>query len=241
MHYLIDGYNMLFRLMHADHDLQTKREHIIYDLNKKVSLLKWDASVVFDATFQMGPDSRSHYNSLEILFTAEGETADEFILNELKSSSNPRLETVVTSDKTLAWHARRRHAQTESIEEFVFRLNKLYKNKLKSTKKEKIRGAESVNLPRLIQPKPAVHPSLEKAPEWSLDDYEHIFEAEFQKFVEEETERTKLKEQTKKKTRKPKQKKSPFDEPPIDANEPTQMERWLKIFEEKFNKETDSS
>lgn len=235
MHYLIDGYNMLFRLMHAHSDLQTKREQIIYDLNKKVSILNWDVSVVFDATFQMGPGSRSHYNCLEILFTAEGETADEFILNELKTCTNPRLETVVTSDKTLAWHARCRHAHTESIEEFVARLNKLYKNKLKKRKQEKVTITEPLNLPKLIHPKNKTDVSLETKPNWSLEEYEQIFEAEFQRFIEEEKTKAQNKEQiNQKKPRHPKRKKDPFVEHQQGNTEANQMENWLKIFEEKW-------
>jgi predicted RNA-binding protein with PIN domain len=227
--------------MHTSHDLQTKREHIIRDLNKKISVLNWDVSIVFDGTFQMGAGSRSHYNRLEILFTAEGETADEFILNELKSSPNPRLETVVTSDKTLAWYARRRHAQTESIEEFVFRLNKIYKNKIKQAKKHQSSLSESlvVNLPKLIAPQTSSQPSLlEKKAEWTLDDYEKIFETEFQQLMQEEALQVKPKDSAmKRKPRTPKRKKSVFDEPSIDKKGSTQMERWLKIFEDKFNEE----
>ena len=59
-------------------ELQKQREAVISDLSKKISLLKLDASIVFDAAFQIGGASRTHYNDLEILFTAEGETADEY-------------------------------------------------------------------------------------------------------------------------------------------------------------------
>ena len=54
MHYLIDGYNLLFRLLHDEKDLQSEREAIIYDLNKKISLIHLNASIVFDAAFQVG-------------------------------------------------------------------------------------------------------------------------------------------------------------------------------------------
>lgn len=72
MHYFIDGYNLLFRLQHTDEDLQKQREAIIHDLNKKISLIKIDVSIVFDSAFQIGERTRSHYHEIEILFTAEG-------------------------------------------------------------------------------------------------------------------------------------------------------------------------
>src|SRR4051794_8621543 len=77
MHYLIDGYNILFRLLHGSDDLQSQRQAFIYDLNKKISLINLDVSIVFDSTFQIGGRSRTHYDALEILYSAEGETADE--------------------------------------------------------------------------------------------------------------------------------------------------------------------
>ena len=103
--------------------MQSQRESIIYDLNKKISLIKLDVSIVFDAAFQIGGRRRSHYNALEILFTGEGETADEYIIDEIKNHPNPHQETVVTSDKKLAWHIRNSSAHTESVEEFMLWLN----------------------------------------------------------------------------------------------------------------------
>ena len=80
MHYFLDGYNLLFRLLHNGEDLQSQRDSIIFDLNKKFSLLKLNASIVFDSAFQIGGRTRSHYDALEILYTAKRETADEYIL-----------------------------------------------------------------------------------------------------------------------------------------------------------------
>ena len=56
--------------------------------------------------FKLASRTRSHYDELEILFTAEGETADEYIIDEIKNHPHPQQETVVTSDKKLAWHVR---------------------------------------------------------------------------------------------------------------------------------------
>ncbi len=132
MHYYVDGYNLLFRHFSQafnEAPLQSQREQIIQDLSTKVQLLNLDITLVFDAMYQYGSATRSHYKQLEIVFTAQGETADEYILAELMSAPNPRNETVVTSDKRLAWHARRRAAKSESVEEFRARINQTYKNR----------------------------------------------------------------------------------------------------------------
>lgn len=232
MHYFIDGYNVLFRVTRAHQDLQNHREQIVYDLNKKISLLKMDVSIVFDATFQAGERSRTHYDALEILFTAEGETADQFILDELKDSTNPHQETVVTSDKTLAWHARRHSAHTQNVEEFLFWLNKSYKKKQHQLiKKEKTLKHLS---PTPTTP-PLISPTTHKTNiEECVSYYEQIFEEEFQKLLQiEQSQKSALsptdtQSATKKSSKK---KKKPPQE--LHLREVlTDFDRWLKIFEE---------
>lgn len=236
MHYFIDGYNMLFRLMHADDNLQSNREQIIYELNKKISLVNMNVSVVFDAAFQLGERSRSHFKELEILFTAEGETADEFILEEIKTSSYPQQETVVTSDKKLAWWVRRHLAHTETVEDFITRLNKLYKKKLKQAKKEQAPSSPSSPSasPILVSKatKKSITPSSTATLEEYIDYYEQVFESHFQELLTQEK-MNKPSKQSVLASKKTKKKKSLFPEelhPPVNAK--TDMERWLKIFEE---------
>lgn len=236
MHYYIDGYNLLFRLMHSHDHLQTSREQVILDLNKKVSLVKIDVSVVFDGTFQVGEGTRTHFDHIEILFTAEGETADEFILDELKNSRRPEQETVVTSDKKLAWQARCRQAHTESVEEFITWLNKSYKNKLKQLK--------NPPKPRII-PKPPLpstpaEPLIEAVAESSHDYYMRIFEAHYLELVKNEKPR-KSKAPTKQPSpKKQKRKKDPFQsEPILPLDAPSQVERWQKAFEERLKNSSD--
>jgi predicted RNA-binding protein with PIN domain len=236
MHYFIDGYNLLFRLIHDNRDLQSQREAIIHDLNQKISLLKLNASIVFDAAFQIGERTRSHYDALEILFTGEGETADEYIVDEIKNSLHPQQETVVTSDKKLAWRVRNRSAHTESVEEFILWLNRSYKNKLRQlkTKKEK-------PLSTPARPPPPVSRSLvptKDAPlEAYTDYYTQIFETEWQEILKKEEasqqESAALSAQ-KKAPRRPKKRRDPFETPQTpEEKSATEMERWLKLFEKR--------
>ncbi len=135
MHYFIDGYNLLFRFPYDEDNLQNQRNAIIQDLNQKISMVKINVSIVFDAGFYTGDRTKMHYNYVEILFTAKGETADEYILDEIKNHSHPQQQIVITSDKTLAKLVRSYSARTESVEEFMLWLNQAYKNKMRRLKK----------------------------------------------------------------------------------------------------------
>jgi predicted RNA-binding protein with PIN domain len=247
MHYFIDGYNMLFRLVGAKDDLQKQREAIIHDLNKKISLVKLDISLIFDSTYQIGERERSHFHELEIAFTAEGETADEYILDEIKNSSHPQQEIVVTSDKGLARKARLLSAQVESIEDFMVHLNRSYKNKLRQLRKEKpltlsASVSFSVPSPSPLPSRESIKPSLippKGAPlEAYTEYYARTFEAEWQEIVQQEQSRQEALPKVVKKRppRKPKRKGDPFQTTsPGEPEAATERERWLKVFERRLN------
>ena len=134
MHYYIDGYNLLFRITNAGENLQEPRQRIIQDLGKKIIVLNISATLVFDSQYEASPRSFTQIKNFEIHFTDHGETADEYIIEDLKKLADPEKTIVVTSDKKLAWQARRHLAKTESVEEFIGWLNKRYKNRLKKLK-----------------------------------------------------------------------------------------------------------
>lgn len=239
MHYFIDGYNLLFRMKNAKDDLASQREAFIYDLNKKISLVKIDVSIVFDATSQIGGRTRSHFHELEILFTAEGETADEYILEEIHNSLSPQQETIVTSDKKLAWYARRCSARTESVEDFMSWLNRAYKNKFRQVKKTKS-PVSFPSQPPSLSPVPQSKIPLKGAPlEAYKDHYERIFEAEWQEMVQQEQIRKQeAKAAQKHVPRTPRRPKDPFQkEADPEEKAKTEMDRWLKAFEKRLLKD----
>lgn len=130
MHYIIDGYNLLFRRFKGVDDLKASRQRIIEELDRKTGVARLNASLVFDAPFQQGEGSRFHFHHLEILFTASGESADDFILNTLRTADSPQRKTIVTSDKQLACHARGLGAKSQTVEEFSKSLLKTYQNRI---------------------------------------------------------------------------------------------------------------
>lgn len=235
MHYFIDGYNLLFRLLHDGEDLQSQREAIIHNLNQKISLLKLEVSIVFDAAFQIGERTRSHYDALEILFTAEGETADEYIIDEIKNNPHPQQETVVTSDKKLAWRIRNRSAHTQSVEEFVLWLNRAYKNKIRQLKKGKQKPATPVP-PRPPPASRSLTPPKDAPLEAYTEYYSQLFESEWQEILKKEEARKQAPPASpqKRPPRKPKPRNDPFATPQTpEEKAATEMERWLKLFEKR--------
>lgn len=118
MHYLIDGYNLLFRKFEVEDQLQEKRERFLKLLRSRIGSLH--VSIIFDAQHTVGEATRSGYGPLDVIFTNQNETADDCILKLVK----PKQTVVVTSDKHLAREARHLGAKTETAEQFLARLDK---------------------------------------------------------------------------------------------------------------------
>lgn len=212
MHYFIDGYNLLFRIVRSQEgeSLQAQRQKIVDDLGKKIMALNIDATIIFDAYYQPGLLERSFFQNMEVIFTNERETADDCILAELKKRSNLKIETVVTSDKRLAWRCRLKGAKTQSVEEFIALLNQRYRKKLAPVKKKEA--------PALKSPPP--QPIVEAIPQ----DLEAYYLAAFEASAEGEKPKKK-----KEKLIKGRPKKEVV-ETKEDAYK-SEFERWLKLFE----------
>lgn len=232
MHYFIDGYNYLFRLGFGDKDFSQSRQHFIEELNLKVQSSNIEVTLVFDAQYQAHDMTRSHYQNLEILYSSYGETADDLILNEVKAERNIRQVVVVTSDKKLAWFARRCAAKTESIEEFNTWLNRRYKNRIRDKKKKPVQK-EPVQLVKLIQDvkpekkksvKPVSGATLEQCEDYYLDQFEKRLQDSEQPLTKPPKHKVFHKEP------KVKQKSKP-------QSVASEKARWLKLFESKLDEE----
>lgn len=174
MRYFIDGYNLFFRFNKDANDFSKQRQLMIDELNWKMRFLKIEATVVFDSQYQRSPGSRSFFHDIEVIFTDEGETADDRILEEIKAIANPRNVTVVTSDKKLAWFARRCEAKTESVEVFSAWLNKRYENKKRQKPADK-KAAKKAS--KKIEPTSStLEPQPNAKPEECNDYYLTLFE-----------------------------------------------------------------
>lgn len=223
MHYFIDGYNLFFRMLRAGDDLQVQRGRFIQELSSKIQFLEIDATLVFDAHYQDGEGSRGHLNSVEVVYTPTGVSADELIIAKLKTIKNPRLETVVTSDKKLAWQARRKMAQSQSVEDFMAWLNRRCVNKKRSISQKQQNTLQSITA---IQPPPSTSPPPPTEishKEGSMEYYEELFE----KRVAEEALSKPLK-QSKKKKKTLKAKNPPPEK--VEKAYKSELDRWLDLF-----------
>lgn len=153
MHYYIDGYNLLFRVVDASEDLQNQREAVLEELARKAQVIDLSATIVFDAHYQPGPVTRGHFKNLEVVYTSEKESADDYIHRAVTRIKNPRFITVVTSDKKLAWLCRLHGANTESISAFLTWLNRRYQNEQTPREAKKIKVAPQV-IEQLPDPPP---------------------------------------------------------------------------------------
>lgn len=139
MHYFIDGYNLMFRLVGDDKGFKGDREGIIEELFEKCQGLHLKATLFFDAQYNLEECQRFQKDNFEIRYTNYQETADDAIIEALGRKSHPKSIVVVTSDKKLAWRARGCGADTLPVEEFMSTLNKRWNNhgKIKPKKQEK--------------------------------------------------------------------------------------------------------
>lgn len=232
MHFYIDGYNLLFRSLKNHSDFSKERTRLIEDLNEKVGLLALEVTVVFDSQYQDSESTRGHFKFLEIIFTSQHQTADDCILDAIKSERNPSQKTVVTSDKKLAWFARRSSAKTESAEHFMHWLNRRYANKLRQLKEFKKVSKEPVKLPVAVAPKPKkIATPLADVPAESCNDY---YLEQFQKAFEKVAKENPLKKEANPKSSSKSKKRTSKKPPRHDEDQPlSDMERWEKIFEDK--------
>ncbi len=228
MHYFVDGYNLLFRSMEADDELQKQRERLIQELTRRFETLHLDVTLVFDAAYTPSHTKRTRTPFVEIVYTAAGESADHYIIQELQAMPKVKQETVVTNDKRLAWQARRLDATTLSVTTFLAWLESRYRNKMRGLHKKTKTLPLNDKTPTVRVPpaKREALPSKQSSPEACLDYYQTIFEKSYAETVEEAAKKSPTKPPASaKKTEK--RKKPPRCEEPAPMSE---EERWLKIF-----------
>lgn len=145
MHYLIDGYNLLFRQEGEGRNLEAKREALIRSISSSLHLLKLKGTLVFDAPRQTDAAALSWVGSLRIVYTDWQETADSWILSYLRHSQDSSRYTLVTADRDLAFQARQLRAKTISISTFLTLIDK--KRKKQKASSSPIRSSPIAKMP----------------------------------------------------------------------------------------------
>lgn len=137
MHYLVDGYNLLFRLT-VPGTLQEKREACIAWLIDYAKEGTASVTLFFDSRVTPTEElERGHKGDLEIVYTGPGQTADEAILEWITTASHKANCCAVTSDNGLVRRCRSLGAQVKSCEAFSTFLEKR-KSKRKAPSEKRI-------------------------------------------------------------------------------------------------------
>ena len=117
LHYLIDGYNLLFALPQMPQGTW---------LEKRLGLMLWLsqtrpqgrnlATIVFDN--RQGWGDEEQHQDVTVVYTS-GETADDWIASKVRSTKNPRILVVVSNDKGIQKMIRGTGARWMSAHYFV--------------------------------------------------------------------------------------------------------------------------
>ena len=154
MHYLIDGYNLFFAIENKILPLEAKRDNFICALNQEIAIADLNATLIFDGNKQNSGvfPSKQELSALDVTFSPEGLSADDYILELLTSCPNPKMEIVVTSDRELSKKSTFLGAKTKTIESFLKFLLKKKSKKQKAKQEEKQELKEThYNLERLVE------------------------------------------------------------------------------------------
>ena len=120
MNYVIDGYNLFFRVENEIDPLKGKREQFVITLNSALQCLGWDATLVFDGHEHPTAHcpTKRELSALEIIFPPGGLSADAFILERLRATEQREQEIIGTSYKSLRMQVRQLGAKTQTVESF---------------------------------------------------------------------------------------------------------------------------
>ena len=115
--WILDGYNLLFRLPGRKGSLESRRDLLIEGLIERFP--RRPMIVVFDGRIPPPDHERRHIAHLEVIYTASGVSADSWIIEKIHQASHPRRLRVVTADRGLARMVSSSGAHVEDPESWV--------------------------------------------------------------------------------------------------------------------------
>lgn len=110
--FLIDGYNLMYKMtqeMDKNHQtvikdfrgalLEKQREKLLLKLSSIFNKTKQEIRIIFDNSTQSSPfNTVKKFNNITVVFTKCKESADNYIVNFVRTAQHPGNITVVTSD-----------------------------------------------------------------------------------------------------------------------------------------------
>ena len=117
MHFIVDGYNLLYALPRLPTGtLENKRSALLRWLNQERPQGRNPLTVIFDSRAEGGEHQQR--GETEVLFTSR-ESADDWIIRFVRRTPSPRAVTVVTNDLGLRAMIRGTGAKWMSADAFV--------------------------------------------------------------------------------------------------------------------------
>ena len=124
IHLLIDGYNLLHQIpelsLLMQEDPEEARAALLSKLRTYQKIKRHRITVVFDAWNRTEPRSEVNQKGIRVVFTAPGETADDYI-KRLASKERERA-VVVSSDRAIRSFVENQGALSVSSRDFLDRL-----------------------------------------------------------------------------------------------------------------------
>ncbi|EMF1715613.1 NYN domain-containing protein [Listeria monocytogenes] len=129
---LVDGYNVIGAWPELsylkDRDLEAARDKLVEWMAEYQSYTGYRVVVVFDAQFVRGVKRKRKKYQVEVVFTHEDETADEYIEQKAIEWKNVRTQIMVaTSDYTEQWAIFGQGALRISSRELLFEIQEMSK------------------------------------------------------------------------------------------------------------------
>ena len=139
---LIDGFNLIYKFVDLEelmymNRLPDARKGLLDKLKEYKDLTKSRITVVFDGKKDISLDLRNEkVRGIDVYYSLEY-SADFLIKQFVKKDLNPKMITVVSSDKDIIDYVSRFKAKTKTSEEFSKHLTETIENSKKSAEPEK--------------------------------------------------------------------------------------------------------
>ena len=149
MHYLVDGYNLLFQIYKKKQaSLEEKRKSLLEALSQEISLTSLDVTIVFDSSEEFHEYAQKITRAnLEVVYAPRDQTADDYIIEILELTKNPKTQTVITEDSNLKKRSTQIGANILSIKKFI---SLILEKKRKTTSKTLYKESSS-QIERLLK------------------------------------------------------------------------------------------
>jgi len=126
---LIDGFNLIYKFPELEElmyrgKLNDARKGLINILREYQHIKKSHIRIVFDGKKKPSDPTRSEKSGPMELFYSQDYSADHLIKEFIKKDPNPKMTTVITSDKEIIFYVNRFRAQVQKSEDFAVIIKK---------------------------------------------------------------------------------------------------------------------